>query len=262
MFDARLNGEVRIFISGQELSGIDNASISYSNSSNIIKPLGSTKGLTVNGGPTDQKVSFSRYLIYNDPIISYTGDVNMSGSIHYNGESYGFESGYLNNYSVNCAVGSVPKVSAQFDIVDELRSGQSASGSVSHPTIDIPSQGSISITCDNASSNRVIGFDYSVTSLRKKHFTIGGKSSSAIEFIAPLEYAAQVQVDVDDAFLESGYNFLDNRENKTVSFTIEGRTGAAIQTLSIPNASLVNESLNVSANGSLKLNLNYIGHGF
>lgn len=262
MFGTRLNDDVRIFISGQELSGINDANISYSNSPNVIKPLGTTRGLTVNGGPTDQKISFSRYLIYDDPIINYTGDANMSGSIHYDGESYGFESGYLSSYSVNCAVGSVPKVNAQFDIVDELRSGQSASGSVSHPAIDIPNQGSISLSCDNSTTNRIIGFDYSVTSSRKKHFTIGGKSASAIEFIPPLEYSAQVQVDVDDALLESGYNFLDNRENKTISFAIEGRGGASIQTLSIPNATLVGESLNSSADGSLRLNLNYIGHGF
>jgi len=262
MFGTRLNDDVRIFISGQELSGINDANISYSNSPNVIKPLGTAEGLTVNGGPTNQKVSFSRYLIYDDPIINYTGDANMSGSIHYDGESYGFESGYLSSYSVNCAVGSVPKVNAQFDIVDELRSGQSASGSVSHPAIDIPNQGSISLSCDNSTTNRIIGFDYSVTSLRKKHFTIGEKSASAIEFIPPLEYSAQVQVDVDDALLESGYNFLDERENKTVTFGIDGRDGNTLQTLTIPNASLVSESVTMSADGSLRLNLNYIGHGF
>ena len=262
MFGVRLNDEVRIFISGQELSGIENASISYSNSSNISKPLGTTRGLTTNGGPTDQKISFSRYLIYDDPIANYTGDSNMSGSIHYNGKSYGFESGYLNNYSVNCAVGSVPKVNAEFNIIDELRSGQSATGTVSHPTIDIPNQGSISLTCDNSTTNRVIGFDYSVRTRRKTHFSIGKKNAADIEFIPPLEYTAQVQVEVDEAFMESGYNFLDNKENKDVSSTVDGRSGNTIQTLTIPNASLVSEDLNISADGSLRLNLNYIGHGF
>jgi len=213
MFGARFNDEVRFFISGQELSGVNDLNISYSNSPNVIKPLGTAEGLTVNGGPTNQKVSFSRYLIYDD-------------------------------------------------IVDELRSGQSASGSVSHPAIDIPNQGSISLSCDNSTTNRIIGFDYSVTSLRKKHFTIGEKSASAIEFIPPLEYSAQVQVDVDDALLESGYNFLDERENKTVTFGIDGRDGNTLQTLTIPNASLVSESVTMSADGSLRLNLNYIGHGF
>ncbi len=262
MFDTRLNDEVRVFISGQELSGIENADISYSSSHTIIKPLGATMGYTANDQDITQEISFSRYLIYDDPITGYTGDIHMSGSIHYDNKSYGFESGYLNSYSVNCAVGSVPRVSVKFDIVDELRTGQSASGSISHPTIDIPSQGSISITCDNSSSNRVIGFDYSLTASRKKHFSIGEKSSSAVEFIPPLEYSAQVQIEVDDALLESGYNFLDNKENKTVSFAINGRNSNSIQTLNIPNASLIGESLSTSADGSLKLNLNYIGHGF
>ena len=164
MFGARFNDEVRFFISGQELSGVEDVNISYSNSANIAKTLGVDRGVTVAGGNTNQNISFSRYLIYDDPIYNYTGDQSMSGSIHYDGESYGFESGYLSSYSVNCAVGAVPKVNAQFSIIDELRTGESASGSVSHPTIDIPNQGSISVTCDNSTTNRVIGFDYSVKS--------------------------------------------------------------------------------------------------
>lgn len=262
MFGARFNDEVRFFISGQELSGVSDLNVSYSNSASIAKTLGVDRGVTVAGGNTSQNISFSRYLIYDDPIYNYTGDQSMSGSIHYDGESYGFESGYLSSYSVNCAVGAVPRVSAQFSIVDELRSGESASGSVSHPTIDIPNQGSISLTCDNSTTNRVIGFDYSVKSVRKPHFSIGQKSAAAVELVPPLEYSAQVQVEVDDALLESGYNFLDERENKTVTFGIDGRDGNTLQTLTIPNASLVSESVTMSANGSLRLNLNYIGHGF
>ena len=65
---------------------------------------------------------------------------------------------------------------------------------------------------------------------------------------------------MDDAFLESGFNFLNSREDKTVSFDIDGRTGANIQALTIPNASIVSENLSMSADGSLRLNLSYVGH--
>lgn len=260
MFGARYNDEVRVFISGQELSGIENFDMSYSSAKGLVTPLGTSKGMTTTAGPTQQEVSFSRYLIYNDPILSYTGDVNMSGSMHYNGSAYGFESGYLSNYSVNCAVGSVPKVNAQFFVVDELRSGESASGVVAHPTIDIPSQGSISITCDNVTTNRVIGFDYSLACKRKGNYTIGQESAVSVDFIPPIQYSASVQIEVDDAFLESGFNFLNSREDKTVSFDIDGRNGANIQALTIPNASLVSENLSMSADGSLRLNLSYVGH--
>ena len=120
MFGSRLNDEVNINIAGSELSGISSVDFSYSNTTNILKPLGSKKGLTTVGGGTQQKVSISRYLIYDDPVLDYTGSNSMVGNIRYNDISYSFSSGYLTNYSVNCAVGSVPKVNASLIVFDEL----------------------------------------------------------------------------------------------------------------------------------------------
>jgi len=263
MFGSKLNEEVSVFISGQQLSGIETFDISYSNSSSIIKPLGTSKGVTATASPSEQKVSFSRYLIYDDPILDYTGESNMSGSINYDSNSYGFESGYLLNYSVNCAVGNVPRVNADFFVLDEFVTGsKDASGSVAHPSIDIPSQGSISITCDKSTTNRVLGFDYSLTCERIGHYTIGSNNAVDVELVPPVSYKASVQIEIDDSFLQNGYSFLQNRENKTVSFNINGRGGNSIQSLSIPQASLVSENLSMSSQGSLQLTLNYIGHGF
>jgi hypothetical protein len=188
----------------------------------------------------------------------------MTGNIRYNNLSYSFSSGYLTNYSVNCAVGSVPKVNASLIVLDELTSSSQESSEVgsSISNIYIPSQGSISITCDNSTTNRVIGFDYSITANRKPHFSIGQESAVDIELIPPLEYAVQVQIEVDSAQPQDAFNFLTNRENRTLSFDIDGRGGDDIQALTIPNATLVSESLSASDNGSAVLNLNYIGHGF
>ena len=45
-----------------------------------------------------------------------------------------------------------------------------------------------------------------------------------------------------------------------LTFIINGRNGDSLQSLTIPKASLVGEQLNSSADGALKLTLNYIGH--
>ena len=263
MFGSRLNDEVNVNIAGSALSGISSVDFSYSNSANTVKPLGSRKGLTTVGGATEQKVSISRHLIYNDPILDFTWSSSMTGNIRYAGVSYRFSDAYLNSYSVNCAVGSVPKVNASISVFNEMiSSSENPSEFGSTGEIYIPSQGSISITCDNSTTNRVIGFDYSITSSRKPNFSIGSETPVSVEFIPPLEYSAQVQIEVDEAFPQSSFNFLTNRQNKTVSFDIDGRDGTDIQALSIPNATLVSESLSASDNGTTVLNLNYIGHGF
>jgi hypothetical protein len=260
MFGSISNYENKFFITGQQVIGIESIDINYSNSPTVNKILGSTKGLTTIGGVTQQKLSITRNLIYNDPLLSYTGLSNITGGINYNDKSYRFNSGYLDEYMVNCAIGAIPKVTTNITVYDEMQTGIQFTDSNSIPTILIPNQGSISVTCDNSTTNRVIGFDYAIKAYRKPMYTIGSLFPSEIVSFPVLEYASSVQIDIDDAFLQSGLSFLKNRENKSISFIINGRDGSLIQTLSIPNASLVGESLSSSADGGVKLTLNYIGH--
>jgi hypothetical protein len=163
---------------------------------------------------------------------------------------------------VNCAVGSVPKVSSNVIIFDPLlRTVNNASGSVSSPNIYIPTQGSISLVCDNSQTNRVVGFDYSIKISRVPIYSIGSKVPKEVVTMPVVEYTASVQIDVDDAFLQNSNSFLSNRQNKSVSFLIKSRDKQfTLQQLSIPKASLVSESLSSSAEGGVKLTLNYIGH--
>lgn len=269
MFGTKLNYDTLLFLDGQEVSGINSVDISYSNSTNVVNPLGYKEGLTTVAGNVNQAFSFTRDLISNSILGSgiggrpaYTGDTNLSGSIHYEGNSYGFQSGYLNNWSVNCAVGAPVKETATFAVYDEMRTGFSASGSVASPSIFIPSQGSITATCDNSSTNRVIGFDYSVSPRRKPYYSIGQKGPVEVKYLNPLQVNATIQIEVDDAFMESGRAFLETgKSSRSVSLTIGGRDGVStLLNTSIPNACLVSESLNASSDGSLRLTLNYMGH--
>lgn len=262
MFGIISNDENKLFISGQEILGVENVELSYSNSSSIAKYLGIGIGHTVVTGPSQQKMSVARNLIYQDPILNYTGNAQMSGSLNYDGDSYGFKSGFLDEYMVNCAVGSVPKVNCNVTIYDQMeRSSKNMAGSSSIDNFYIPNQGSILLSCDNSSTNRVIGFDYSIKCTRRPIYKIGSKFPTEVSLVGPLEFAASVQIDVDDAFLSNSMAFLTQRQNKTVNFAVKSRDHSIIlQQISIPNASLVGETLSSSADGGIKMTLNYIGH--
>jgi hypothetical protein len=268
MFGTRLNYDSHFFVDGEEISGVNSVDIGYRNSANLSKPLGYLGGVTTVGGPTEQSLSVSRYLISDTTIEDLTIGQRASGSLNYNNSSYGFTNGYLTNYSVNVAVGAIPQVNYNFVIYDELRSGANASGTTTS-NIDIPTQGSITATCNNSTTNRVLGFDYSKTYTIKPYYTIGSQSPSEVKAIHPTAYTASIQLDVDDAMPESGYNFLtsgkDGRGGKfgnsdVVVLTVKGRDGSTIQTYRLPSAVLVSEELSSSADGSLRLNLNYIGN--
>ena len=124
-------------------------------------------------------------------------------------------------------------------VYDELRSGESASGTDTSD-IYIPSQGSISIACDNVSSNRVLGFDYSTKWSIKPYYTIGAESPTEVKYIPPATYSASVQLDVDNALPESGYTFLTSGKNgrggkfdtSNVTLAVNGRDGTRIQNYS------------------------------
>lgn len=263
MYGQIANYENKFYITGQELLGIESLDVSYSHSVNISKYLGFTNtAQTTISGPVTQKISISRNLIYSDPVALLVDSANsFSGSLNYNGINYGFRSGYIDEYMINCAVGSVPKISTNISVYDEMVTGtKNASGSVATPTIYIPNQGSISLTCDHTTTNRVVGFDISLKTNKKPIYSIGSKLPSEVVFLSPAEYSASVQIDVDDAFLSNSLAFLSGVQNKTVSISIQGRTGNNLFVLSIPKASLVGESLSSSADGGMKLTLNYIGH--
>ena len=264
MFDAKFNDEVRFFAGNYELSGINSLDLSYNSNNEAKTILGTKRGFTTISGPVQQTLSINKNFIYNDPILRYTGIDPIAASVYYDDTYYGFEKAYLTDYSISCAVGAIPKCSANFIITDEMKTGISGARKRvlrKHPVIDLPSQGSISITCDHATTNRVVGFNYSIKSNRKLHYGIGQKGPYDVELIHPISYTANASIDIDDAFLKDSYSFLDNRENKNLSITINGRDGKRLQSVNIPNASLVSESMRVSQEGGLRLEISYVGHG-
>jgi len=261
MFNSTSNYENQLYILNKEILGVESIDLSYSNSAVVSKMLGRSSSFTAIGGSASQQLSVSRNLIYDDPIYSYIDGNPLEGKISYNGKSCGFLSGYLTDYIVNCAVGSIPKVSTNFVIFDEITTGALPSPATQDTVIYIPNQGSISLICDYSSTNRVVGFDYSIKIGKKPIYVLGSKTPYEVITISPPQYTASVQIDVDDAFLQNSFEFLTIRQYKTVEFSIKDKTLTnTIQTLSIPNASLVSESLSSSADGGVKLTLNYIGH--
>lgn len=254
------NYENFIWVNGQNVLGVESINFDYSNSPNLNKFLGSTFGLTTINSPVQQKVSISRNLIYQDPFLNYLNGSRFNGSINTDDKSYGFKSGYLDEYMVNCSIGNIPKVTTNITVFDLFDTGISSQGRIKSPDIFIPNQGSILVTCDGSSTNRVVGFDYAIKIPRKPIYTIGSINPTEIITFPVIEYAASVQIDLDDLFLRSSLGFFSDRQNKKVIFSINFRESVELQKLTIPNASLVSESLSSNSEGGVKLTLNYIGH--
>ena len=271
MFGAKLNDESALWIDGYQMTGVSVVDTSYSHSSSTANPLGYSAGVTISNADSAKTISITRDLLltkrttlgaWEDFLLQYTGlDKIMAASINYENGPYGFKSGYMTEYMLNFAIGSIPKVTTNFTVFDSIRSGNNSSGSSSFKNHLLPYQSACQITCDNATSNRVVGFDYSVKINRKPIYTIGSSFAAEVESIPPLEYSASIQIEIDDAFLQNSQNFLTDKENKNVTLSIDSDTiGVPAITFNVPKASLVSEQLSASADGLLKLTLNYVGH--
>ena len=61
---------------------------------------------------------------------------------------------------------------------------------------------------------------------------------------------------------ESGYNFLTSGKDggRLITLVVDGKDGVNIQSYTVPNAVLTSEQLSATADGSLRLTLNYVGH--
>lgn len=266
MFNGILSHESYVLLDGYHLTGVNSVSVSSKNSSSVISPIGTEMGLTIPSGPTQQSMSLSRHLIYQDPFFDYVGkDRPVKGEIHdlQNESFYGFESGYIKNYSVNCAVGSIPKVNTSFTILDEIKSGKAPEVGVSkktHNTIESSSQGSISIESEDFQNNRVVGFDYSISVDQDISYAIGSTLPFYIKEKRPIKYTASVQLELDKTYNSQSFDFLNSRQDRTISMDVKGRRGASLQYIEIPNASLVSRNLSQTAKGLMIMNLSYVGH--
>jgi hypothetical protein len=218
--------ESQFFINEQGISGIRDWSASYSVPQQTVDVLGAGFVRNVYSEPLQGELSLSRDIIYNaDPILTYTGDAPVSGTLIYDtylgdgGEKvFGFNTGYLTSYSVNCAVGGVPTVDTSFVTFGRFGSGirkgdMDYSGSTpldgARGFLAFANQGSIECGFNQSGTNRVTQVSQSYEIEREPIYVLTQKTASDLtggagfiptEVIThyPIEVTTNMTVEVDD----------------------------------------------------------------
>lgn len=256
-----LNYDQSFSFCGQNLSGVSDLTFDSNFGVGFTPTLGNTNLGFHKIGPSVGTVEFSRSLVYADPVVNYTGDAPCSGQFSYNGLSYGFESGYLSNYAVSCAVGQVPSVGTTVQVFGEMKSGAANQTFVAHPDIFVPSPRSISVTNDYSSTNRVNSLDYSITCQRLPKYSVGGGLfPDRVVLQLPIRIAASISFNV------RGFSALDLQQFvryvSAPSFTINIKNRTLSQTLMalpVHNAQLINQQLQGTVDSPLSVTLSYEG---
>lgn len=259
--NAVLNYEQQFYLSGIPLSGVTNLNGSYSINENPINIIG--KGFTypVRQGAMVGNFSIQKYYIGQDPLLSYTGDHPISGSINFNDKSFGFESGYLTEYSVSAGIGRIPESNASIVVYGDIGSGIDAYGSMAHPKIEIPNQGSISLNATGYQSNRITDFSYSMRINRSPVYKIGSPFPVQVDRSFPISQEATFAIEVDDYEISRIQEYLIKPKQQKIVIELKNPINSSkIESFEIQKARLLSQSISSDSQDLMTVNLTYAGY--
>ena len=220
--------EQQFFVNGTGLSGIRDISAGYTVPEERISTLGAGFVRNIYAGPLQGTMSFARDILYDDPILRFTGESPLSGTLIYDTEMggggekvLGFNTGYLTDYNVNCNIGGVPTVDCSFVSFGRFGSGiregdLDCSGQAPYAAFDFQkeyfafaNQGSIECGLNQSGTNRVTQAAQSYTIQRDPVYDLSQKTASDLTggagFVPaevltsyPIEVRTNFTVEVDD----------------------------------------------------------------
>jgi len=234
------------YLGGTGVSGIRNLSAGYSVGQKQIKALGAGFTQEVIAEPLRGEMSMTRDMLYQDPVLSLTGESPVSGTLLYgvelNGAEnvYGFNTGYLTSYSVNCDVQDVPTIESSFVIFGQLGSGVREgeldySGVAPLQNLGVVNHESVFLTFNGSGTNRAVSASQTYNINRVPIYTLDEKTSeiyyapSEVLTEYPIDITTNLTIEMDD--YETA-NMIDNiRSGNYQTLGVEIRLGSKEETL-------------------------------
>jgi hypothetical protein len=242
MKGATLNYENYFFLNDSTISGITSVNGNYNINYAPIKTIGVGYNKQVIAEVPVASFSISKYLLYNDPFLKFTGEnpdrtaKSFRGSLNYSNKKFGFLSGYLNSFNLSCSVGEVPTTTSDIVVYGDVGPNYNASGNYKAPYISVPQVKDIILNCSGSSTNRITNFNYTINCPKEPIYTLyqSGYAPSVLlppilNYIPsevllklPIEIEASFTLEVDDYSSKSLYDILNNDTDTNFSISING----------------------------------------
>lgn len=259
--NAIVNYEQQFYLSGIQLSGVTSLDGSYSISESPINIIGKGYTYPTRNGVMVGNFSIDKYYIGQEPLLNYTGDSHISGSINFDNKSFGFETGYLTNYSISCSIGSIPSARADIVVYGDIGAGIDASGLNPHPAIQIPNQGSISLNASGYQTNRITDFNYTFRVERSPLFKPGSPYPIQVDRKFPLVQQASFAIEVNDYEISRLREYLIKPKQQDLEIAFKNPINeSSIDVFTLKKARLLNQSISSTSDGVMKVQLNYTAY--
>lgn len=246
--------ENSLYISGFKIFGVNDVNFGYSLPIEHINVIGANKFTTFTNNAPQSNLSVQKYLSPADFFLNFTGSGQISGGLFYNNKNFTFNRAYLNNYSVSCAVGNFPSLSADFTIFGNVGTGIAGSGASETGALSVVRPRDIAIRCDGTGTNRIEAFTYSVECPRQAFYHPTGSTPMDVVTLRPFRATAQFTIGVDDYESKRALDYIVDSNKQNINITI-----GSLVTFSMSNMELISETINSSATDELSLTLSYQG---
>jgi hypothetical protein len=250
------NYDAEVFLSGYKIFGVTDVNFGYSLPIDHLNVIGYNKFRTFTSGPPQSSLSIQKYLSPNDLVLNFTGTTAISGGLFYNSSStsFGFTSGYLNSFSVSCAVGNFPSLSADFSLYGNVGTGLISRTVSETGILKVVRPKEILIECDGTGTNRIESFTDNVECNRQAFYHPTGSSPMDVVTSRPYKVTAQFSLGIDDYESKRLFDYIIDSNKRNVKITI-----GSLATFTMSNMELISESINSSATDDAMMTLNYQG---
>jgi hypothetical protein len=236
-----------LIINQKVLSGVTNFDGNFDIPYENIDVLGGNY-LAETEGELGRDISISRVLINKDPLKSLTGEAPCSGFINYKDLSFGFQSGYLTSYSVSCDVGSIAEINTDFIVYGNMGGNINYNIPPSDPNdelIYVANYGNIFVSVNEGSTNRIVGFSYSVSCERVPTFVLGSIDPKEVFLKKPVIAELTLNIEIDDYESDDIQNLLCNPNIQNITIDLKNCDNTVImESFFMPNARLISNSYN------------------
>jgi hypothetical protein len=267
--------EQHFFIGSTQIPGVQTVDYSYTTNSIPLKFIGMTGNvMSIPAGPENGRVGVGTLLITNDQFIGLTGNQGVNGyifkDITQTGNNIGFVSGYLTNYNASCAIGQIPQIGANFEVLGNIgripsseassvvSNFQSIASHVSTLPLKIANPNSIVLSLSDLTTNRTQSFDVNITVPRQANYIIGNRYPVSVSINYPIEARVRFTIDCNDYVFKTLKSFPFNEKRNDISITLKDlEIGDTILTYSFSDMELVGEEYSTDVNGSARATIEY-----
>jgi len=262
----------KITINGSGIQGVQSINAQYESVARPLDNLGVTEIQYAPQGGQTASLQLNTLLINTleagysgsyslDVMQNFTGDIPFSGIIDYGTEKIYYSQGYLETYSVSCAIGEIPQTSTTSTIYGDFGTGvlfsEYAQGSSLIPSLNIPSYSSMEVNLDEFSSNRMTSFSVDIATPRVPIYTLNADKPAKVIAGTPIEVNVNFSLDVDDYKIKNMRMVPDETIFKNTTITLKkNNSDTTLLSYSFDNMLLTSESFQGGAGSNATANFN------